>query len=68
MRMKVTVNGKSAEVKDGATVADLLAKFELQPARIAVELNERLVRRAEFASTPLRDGDRLELVTFVGGG
>ena len=66
--MKLIVNGESAEISDGSTVADLLSKFELQPARIAVELNEGLVRRTEFAATPLHDGDRLEIVTFVGGG
>jgi thiamine biosynthesis protein ThiS len=66
--MQITVNGESRAVDDGVSVADLIALFQLTPQRVAVEVNERLVRRATFAETPLHDGDRIEIVTLVGGG
>jgi len=66
--MQVTVNGESREVRDGASVADLVAQFQLAPERVAVEVNERLVRRAPYRETALREGDRVEIVTLVGGG
>ena len=66
--MQVVVNGTSHELDSRATVAQLLDKLELAPIRVAVELNEELVPRKEFDRTGLRPGDRLEIVTFVGGG
>jgi len=66
--MQVTINGKSETVADGITVAALLAKLDLQPVRVAVEVNEDLVPRKTFAETPVREGDRIEIVTLVGGG
>ena len=66
--MQVVVNGTSHELDSRATVAQLLDKLELAPIRVAVELNEELVPRKEFDRTGLSAGDRLEIVTFVGGG
>jgi sulfur carrier protein len=66
--MRVRVNGESTEVDDAATIARLLDSFELPPQRVAVEVNENLVRRQEFDKTQLRDGDQVEIVTLVGGG
>lgn len=66
--MQVVVNGSSHELQAEASVANLLDQLKLAPVRVAVELNEELVPRKDFAATPLRDGDRLEIVTFVGGG
>lgn len=66
--MQITVNGNAEMVTDGWTLSDLLQRFELTPERVAVELNEQLIRRATFATTPLRTGDRVEIVTLVGGG
>lgn len=66
--MRITLNGKPDTLADGTTVAALLDRLELAPIRVAVEVNEELVTRRAFATTPLRDGDRLEIVTFVGGG
>ncbi len=66
--MEIQVNGTSTEVPDAASIADLLAQFELTPARVAVEVNELLVRRANFPETNLQAGDRVEIVTLVGGG
>jgi thiamine biosynthesis protein ThiS len=66
--MQITVNGEARTVDDAMTVADLITLFQLTPQRVAVEINARLVRRATFAETPLRAGDRVEIVTLVGGG
>ena len=66
--MTITVNGEARDVGDGVTVAELVAQFELTPERVAVEVNERLVRRASYAQTRLAAGDRIEIVTLVGGG
>lgn len=66
--MKITLNGESREVEPGLTVGQLLGELKLEPLRVAVEINQNLVRRATFAETPLREGDRIEIVTFVGGG
>lgn len=66
--MKLVVNGKPEQLDDGASVADLLQRYELQTVRVAVERNGEIVPRARFAETPLADGDTLEVVTLVGGG
>ncbi|RME41326.1 MAG: sulfur carrier protein ThiS [Planctomycetota bacterium] len=66
--MQVTINGKPQEVEDDLSVADLLAVRNLEPVRVAVEINEELVPRRRFAETPVRPGDRIEIVTLVGGG
>ena len=66
--MQITVNGKPREVESGATVASLLELLGLEPRGLAVERNLELVPRANHAQTPLAPGDRLEVVTLVGGG
>lgn len=66
--MQITVNGQPESVSDGASVAELLAQRKVEPIRVAVELNEDVVPRKSFTETALHDGDRLEIVTFVGGG
>lgn len=66
--MEIQVNGTATEVPDALTIAKLLDQFELTPARVAVEVNELLVRRANFPQTNLQPGDRVEIVTLVGGG
>ncbi len=66
--MDIVVNGETRTVREGATVLSLLAELSLPESRVAVERNLAIVRKAEFAGTALREGDRLEIVTFVGGG
>jgi thiamine biosynthesis protein ThiS len=67
-RVRVTVNDEPRALPDGATVADLIAVLELGPRRIAVEVNRAVVPRAAYPSTPLHDGDAVEVIQFVGGG
>jgi thiamine biosynthesis protein ThiS len=66
--MRVTVNGEECDVPDGASVAALLEQFELAGRPVAVELNRAIVSRLDFAARRLAPGDRLEIVTLVGGG
>ena len=66
--MEISVNGEIRQVGEGMTVLLLLRTLSLPETRVAVERNRSLVRKAEFADTVLGDGDRIEIVTFVGGG
>lgn len=66
--MSITVNGEPRDVAEGTTVAMLLADLKLNPRFLAVELNRELVPRAEHAHRVLAAGDKLEIVTLVGGG
>ena len=66
--MQIRVNGQFEALDETATLSDLLARFELAPLRVAIEVNEQLVRRADYGETTLRAGDRVEIVTLVGGG
>ncbi len=67
-RIDIVINGERRTVTSGTTVAGLIAELGLGDRRVAVERNREVVPRARHADTALADGDRLELVTFVGGG
>jgi sulfur carrier protein len=64
----VVVNGATRTVAEGTTVAALIVELGLGDRRVAVERNREVVPRAQHTTTVLAAGDRLELVTFVGGG
>ena len=66
--MKLIVNGEEAQVPDGLTVAGLLTHLAVKPGRVAVELNLAVVRKERFSTQPLVEGDKVEIVAFVGGG
>lgn len=66
--MKITVNGVEREVKPGTSIAALIEQLQLRTDRIATERNREVVPKAKYAETALQDGDKLEIVTFVGGG
>lgn len=66
--VRVEVNGERVEVPAGCTVAELLERLELGRGPVAVERNQVLVPRARHADTVLAAGDRIEVVTLVGGG
>ncbi|MCC6424417.1 MAG: sulfur carrier protein ThiS [Phycisphaerales bacterium] len=65
--MNVIVNGKDRPTTDGQSVRALLDELKLTPDRVAIELNRRLLRTEKY-DTALKEGDELEIVTFVGGG
>ncbi len=66
--MRVFINGESKEISGTPSLAELIEQLDLPAARIAIELNREVVRRSEWSSTILQDGDRIEIVHFVGGG
>jgi sulfur carrier protein len=67
--MKLVVNGSDVEVSDGISVTQLLVERKVKmPDMVSVELNETVLQRAEFETTRLREGDRVELLYFMGGG
>ena len=65
--MIVKVNGDNRDLPEGETVRALVARYNLKPEKVAIELNRRLVRSEKYDSA-LREGDEVEIVTFVGGG
>ena len=64
----ITVNGKQIQLASEMSVADYLEQNNYQIKRIAVELNEEILPKYSYSDTMLKDGDHLEVVTFVGGG
>lgn len=68
MKLNIIVNGQPRVVERGATIADVLAQLREKPALLAVEHNRVIVPKAAHATTSLAEGDRVEIVTFVGGG
>jgi len=66
--MFLQINGEQRDFPDGLTVAALVAQLGMKPDRVAVELNLEIVSRTQWETTTLKNGDRLEVVHFVGGG
>ena len=66
--MQIILNGQPRAVLNGTTLAQLLDELGMQARHVAVEINLELVPRAEHAGHTLSEGDRLEVVTLVGGG
>jgi sulfur carrier protein len=66
--VRVELNGEPQELTEGATLLSLVEQLSLAPERVAVELNREVVRRADWPATRLSEGDRVEIVHFVGGG
>lgn len=65
--MTIVVNGQSRQVISNASVQTLLEEMKLSPQKVAVELNRRLLKTERYTEN-LKDGDQVEIVTFVGGG
>ncbi len=66
--MTITLNGQKKDIPDGITVLGLLEHLSIQQQRVAVERNEEIVKKAHYAETVIREGDLLEVVSFMGGG
>ena len=66
--VSIVLNGERRAVRNGLTVADLLHDLELRPGMVAVERNRKILAREALHATPVEEGDRIELVHFVGGG
>jgi sulfur carrier protein len=66
--MTLTLNGEKTDIQDNLTVEGLLSHLEIEPARVAVEVNLNIVKKNDFNNRVLKDGDTVEIVNFVGGG
>jgi thiamine biosynthesis protein ThiS len=68
MAIDIVVNGEPRTTSEGQTVLGLLGELQLDPSRVAVELDRRIVKQPLWPSTTLGRGAQLEIVQFVGGG
>jgi thiamine biosynthesis protein ThiS len=66
--MRLIINGNEQSFADSLTLAQLIEQLGMKGDRVAAELNREIVSRAQWSETSLGDGDRLEIVHFVGGG
>jgi sulfur carrier protein len=67
-QIEIVLNGEPKQVPAGLSLLELLRHLELEPERVAVELNRSIVRQPDWASTPVGAGSAIEIVHFVGGG
>jgi thiamine biosynthesis protein ThiS len=66
--IEITVNGEEALVSSGLTISQLLLFLDMREDRVAVEVNKKIVNKRDWQSTGVLEGDKLEIVQFVGGG
>jgi len=66
--LRVYLNGESKDLAESSTLLDLVTQLDLPSSRIAIELNQNVVRRRDWEKTMLKEDDRIEIVHFVGGG
>ena len=66
--MHVHVNGEERELPNGTTASQLLEQLKVTPERVVVEVNLTILKRAQLPGAILKEGDRVEIVHFVGGG
>jgi thiamine biosynthesis protein ThiS len=66
--MRLTINGETRNFREPMNVVGLIGALELEPKKIAVERNREIVPKSQWEATALADGDRIEIVQFVGGG
>jgi thiamine biosynthesis protein ThiS len=66
--MRLTINGEERQVPAVTTITELVAALDLDTRKVAVERNLEIVPRSLHAQTPVADGDRIEIVHFIGGG
>ena len=66
--MEIRLNGKARDVRDRITVAELLEELSIHPERVAVLVNQEIVKKPSYASATLRDGDAVEVLTVMAGG
>lgn len=66
--VKLTINGEEKEYINHLTIQELLKDLNIDSKRVAVELNSNIIPRYEMSKRGLKDGDKIEIVTFVGGG
>ena len=65
---QITLNGQARPAANLRMVSDLITELNLDPRKVAIELNRDIVPRSAYATTPIMDGDAIEVVGFIGGG
>ena len=66
--MELTVNGKKVEAPDGTTITTLLETLHINPLRVAVQVNQEIIKRERYEKIALKAGDTLEIITLMAGG
>ena len=66
--MKIILNGKETLINDGITIQELLTEMKISPQIVACELNLKIVKRNQYPSTTISEGDQLEILRMIGGG
>jgi thiamine biosynthesis protein ThiS len=66
--MRLLLNGEDRDIADIVSIADLVSALGLDARKVAVERNLEIAPRSTYGATALADGDRIEIVTFIGGG
>ena len=66
--MRIEINGEPREIEAETNLSDLVTELSLPAERVAIELNKKVIRRKDWPGIIITEGDRLEIVHFVGGG
>jgi len=66
--MMIVINGEMREFKGPLTISGLLNELDIEPLAVAVEVNRTIIKKQEYEGYGLKDGDSVEIVSFVGGG
>ena len=66
--MEITLNGKKFNLETGSNIVNLIDKLDLNADKLAIERNLEIVPKSKFAMTIIEEGDKLEIVHFIGGG
>jgi thiamine biosynthesis protein ThiS len=68
MAISIFLNGEPRTATEGQTILELLRSLEIDPQRVAIEIDRRIVKQSNWGATELHDGAQVEIVQFVGGG
>jgi sulfur carrier protein len=66
--MRLIVNGEIFETSNAGTIMELLNELRIEPGQVAVEINLSIIKKSDYSTFGLNDGDKVEIVNFVGGG
>lgn len=66
--MRLTINGEIVETANTETVLELLREIDVNPGLVAVEVNLSIIKKTDYSTCRLHEGDKVEIVNFVGGG
>jgi len=66
--MQIILNGEETILESDITISDLIEKYQLSPQKVAIELNYTILPLEDYQNTSLSQGDKIEIVEFVGGG